>query len=207
MASPLISPVSPTGAQSAIPAKTHAEIGRMFGELHVHPAAPADAEPGIFVIHAHADSKIANGEFWHSDVSCDEEPPLGTMLQIHTMPDCGGDTMFADGYAAWDALSPPMKTMLEGLHAVHESEHIYRGRYSERGVDDAGRVYPQAVHPVARTHAQTCKTSLFINRAFTTRIAELTPQESAPQPGYELPRTDQLPCRLAPGCCRRALRS
>jgi taurine dioxygenase len=165
--------------QSPIPPETHVEIGRMFGELHVHPAAPADGHPGIFVIHAHKDSKIANGEFWHSDVSCDEEPPLGTMLQIHTMPECGGDTMFADSYAAWDALSPPMRAFLDGLHAEHASEHIYRGRYAERGVDDAGKAYPKAIHPVARTHAQTGKKSLFINRAFTTRICELSPAESA----------------------------
>ncbi|CAN0502763.1 unnamed protein product, partial [Discosporangium mesarthrocarpum] len=118
--------------QSPIPPETHVAIGKMFGELHFHPAAPGkEGFPEIFEIHAHAGSKIANGEFWHSDVSCDEIPPLGTMLQIHILPDCGGDTMFADSYAAWEALSAPMKGMLDGLHGVHESEHIYRGRNSD----------------------------------------------------------------------------
>ena len=165
--------------QSPIPPEKHVAIGRMFGELHFHPAAPGkDGFPEIFEIHAHAKSKIANGEFWHSDVSCDEEPPLGTMLQIQILPECGGDTMFADSYAAWDALSEPLRTMLDGMNGIHESEHIYRGRYSDRGMDDAGKVYPRALHPVARTHPETGRKALYINRGFTTGIDGLELDES-----------------------------
>ena len=99
--------------QSEIPPAVQIAIGRMFGELHMHPAAPQmPGFPELFVIHTHRDSKVANGEFWHSDVSCDEEPPLGTMLQIHVLPDIGGDTLFANMCAAYDALSAPMKQML-----------------------------------------------------------------------------------------------
>jgi len=165
--------------QSEIPPDVQVGIGRMFGELHVHPAAPQmPHHPELFVIHAHRGSKVANGEFWHSDVSCDEIPPLGTMLQIHVLPDVGGDTLFANMYAAYDELSEPMKRLLNGLSATHESEHIYRGRYSDRGVDDEGKVYPKAVHPVIRTHAETGRKAIFVNRTFTTRINELTPTES-----------------------------
>src|SRR6185295_1017501 len=122
--------------QSEFLPATQVAIGRMFGELHMHPAAPQmPGYPEVFVIHAHRESKVANGEFWHSDVSCDEEPPLGTMLQIHVLPDVGGDTLFANMYAAFDALSAPMRQMLDGLTARHESEHVYRGRYSDRGVE------------------------------------------------------------------------
>jgi taurine dioxygenase len=151
----------------------------MFGDLHMHPAAPQmPGYPEVFVIHAHRDSKIANGEFWHSDVSCDEEPPLGTMLQIHVLPDIGGDTMFANMYAAYDALSAPIRQMVTGLTAVHESEHIYRGRYADRGMDDRGKVYPSAVHPVVRTHPETGRKAIYVNRTFTTRIVELNAAES-----------------------------
>lgn len=154
-------------------------FGRRFGPLHIHPAAPhMEGHPEVFVIHAHKDSKIANGEFWHSDVSCDQEPPLGSILQIHTLPPSGGDTLFASMYAAYDDLSPRMKTYLEGLSAVHASEHIYRGRYSDRGVNDAGKVYPSATHPVIRAHPETGKPSLFVNRTFTTRIESLPEEES-----------------------------
>ena len=166
-------------AQREIPPATQVAVGKRFGELHMHPAAPSmPGFPEVFEIHAHKDSKVANGEFWHSDVSCDELPPLGTMLQIHILPDIGGDTLFANMYAAYDALSPPMKSLLDGLTATHGSEHIYRGRYSDRGVDDLGKMYPQAVHPVVRTHPETGRKALYVNRTFTTRINELTAAES-----------------------------
>ena len=165
--------------QSEIPPAVHVAIGNMFGELHVHPAAPhMPGHPEVFVIHAHRESKVANGEFWHSDVSCDEVPPLGTMLQIHVLPEIGGDTLFANMYAAYEALSAPMQQMLNELTARHESEHVYRGRYADRGVDDAGKAYPHANHPVIRTHPESGRKAIFVNRTFTTRINELSDIES-----------------------------
>ena len=113
---------------------------------------------------------------WHSDVSCDEEPPLGTMLQIHIAPDCGGDTPFCDMYAAYEALSNPIKELI-GINTTHESEHLYRGRYSDRGMDDTGTFFQQQRHPV-RTHPETGRKALFVNRTFTTRINELSFDES-----------------------------
>src|SRR5215218_3004945 len=95
--------------QSPMTPEQQIAFGRRFGELHIHPAAPhMEGHPEVFVIHAHKDSKIANGEFWHSDVSCEDEPPLGSILQIHTLPPSGGDTLFASMYAAYDDLSPRM---------------------------------------------------------------------------------------------------
>lgn len=166
--------------QKEIPPKVHIDLGKRFGPLHSHPAAPTMAGyPEIFEIHATRHSKVANGEFWHSDVSCDEEPPLGTMLQIHILPPCGGDTMFSNMYAAYDALSDAMKTFLDGLSATHASEHIYRGRYADRGQKDSDIAFPSASHPVVRTHPQTGRKALFVNRTFTTRINELSEEESS----------------------------
>ena len=89
-----------------------------------------------------------NGGGWHTDVSCDVEPPLGTVLQLHMLPNTGGDTLFSNMYAAFEALSDSMKDFLRECTAMHESEHVYRGRYSDRGVDDTGKSFPSAVHPV-----------------------------------------------------------
>ena len=165
--------------QTEMTPETQVGIGKMFGELHMHPAAPQmSGHPEIFEIHVHRDSKVANGEFWHSDVSCDEEPPLGTMLQLHILPEVGGDTLFANMYAAYDALSEPFKKLLSGLSALHESEHVYRGRYSDRGMEDVGKEYPQAVHPVIRTHPESGRRAIYVNRTFTTRINELSETES-----------------------------
>jgi taurine dioxygenase len=166
-------------SQKALTPEQQICFGRRFGELHHHPAAPhLEGYPEVFVIHAHKDSKVAAGEFWHSDVSCDAEPPLGTILQIHVVPPTGGDTMFANMYAAYDDLSAAMKSFLSGLTAMHESEHFYRGRYAERGVNDAGKQYPESEHPVIRTHPETGRQSIFVNQMFTRRIVGLEPAES-----------------------------
>lgn len=165
--------------QTEIPPEQHIAFGKRFGPLHMHPAAPTmDGFPEIFEIHATKNSKVANGEFWHSDVSCDETPPLGTMLQIHIAPPCGGDTMFSNMYAAYDDLSSPFKDMIGNLSALHSSEHIYKGRYSDRGQKDSDIDFPEAVHPIVRTHPETGRKSLFVNRTFTTRILGLSEHES-----------------------------
>src|SRR5262245_401749 len=102
----------------------HLAFGRLFGELHIHPAAPhAPGKPELMIIHADKDSPRANGEGWHTDVSCDQEPPMGSILYIRQSPPIGGDTLFASMYAAYEALSDRMKTYLEGLTAIHNGEH------------------------------------------------------------------------------------
>jgi taurine dioxygenase len=154
-------------------------FARLFAPLHTHPAAPhLPSHPEVFVIHTHRDSKVANGNGWHTDVSCDVEPPLGTMLQLHQLPPSGGDTLFASAYAAYETLSAHLRRYLEGMTAHHASEHVYRGRYADRGVDDSGRAYPSADHPVVRTHPDSGRRALYVNRAFTTRINDLAPRES-----------------------------
>ena len=166
--------------QSEISPENHIKLGRCFGDLHIHPAAPKmKSFPEIFEIHTHKDSKISNGaEDFHSDVSCDLEPPLGTMLQLHVLPECGGDTMFANMYMAYDSLSKPMKNFLNGLRAYHESEHFYRNRYEKQDQLDPKKKYPSAIHPIVRTHPETKKKALYINKFFTTRIEGLSKQES-----------------------------
>ena len=166
--------------QLEISPENHIKLGKCFGDLHIHPAAPKmKSFPEIFEIHTHKDSKISNGaEDFHSDVSCDEKPPLGTMLQIHILPECGGDTMFNNMYSAYEALSQPIKNMIGDLTALHSSEHFYKGRYADRGQKDTDIDCPEAVHPIARTHPDTGRKSLFVNRTFTTRIKELSEEES-----------------------------
>ena len=166
--------------QNEIPPELHLQFGKLFGELHIHPAAPSmNGYPEIFEIHAHKDSKVANGEFWHSDVSCDITPPLGTMLQLHILPETGGDTMFSNMYAAYNELTDKYKTLLEGLIAIHESEHLYKGRYDERGVNNVDIKTPVAKHPLIRKHPITGKKAIYINRTFTTGIEGMNKGESS----------------------------
>lgn len=154
-------------------------LGRHFGELHIHPNRPGpEGHPEILPIHADANSKQIAGEHWHSDVSCDPEPPLGSILYLHTVPPSGGDTIFASQSAAYDALSPAFKTFLEGLTATHSGDRPYRHTNRLLGIDDRDRVFPQAVHPVVRTHPVTGRKALFVNPVFTTHINELSEEES-----------------------------
>src|SRR6266446_3120845 len=122
----------------------HVAFGRLFGELHVHPAAPHEpGRPELMIIHADKDSPRANGEGWHTDVSCDTEPPMGSILYI--------------------------KTYLEGMTAIHDGEQVYRGLYKNFGVADKPQ-YPRAEHPVVRTHPVTGKKALYVNRGFTRAL-------------------------------------
>ncbi len=155
----------------------HLGFGRRFGELHIHPAAPhAEGEPALMRIHADQTSKRANGEGWHSDVSCDAEPPMGSILHVHTCPPQGGDTLFASMYAAYEALSERMKGYLDGMAAVHDGEPVYRGTYANFGVADKPS-YPRAEHPVVRTHPVTGRKALYVNRGFTTELLGVPPDE------------------------------
>jgi taurine dioxygenase len=156
----------------------HVAFGRLFGDLHVHPAAPhAEGRPELMIVHADAESTRANGEDWHTDVSCDAEPPMASILRITRCPPSGGDTLFASMYAAYDALSERMKAYLDGLTAVHDGEHVYRGTYANFGVADKP-AYPRSEHPVVRTHPVTGRKALYVNRIFTTRIVGLPRDES-----------------------------
>ncbi len=156
----------------------HLAFGKVFGELHIHPAAPhAENEPALMRIHADRDSPRANGEGWHSDVSCDTEPPMGSILHITQCPPKGGDTLFASMYAAYEALSDRMKTYLDGLTAFHDGADVYRGLYANFGVADREK-YPSAVHPVIRTHPVTGRRALYVNRGFTRRILGIPRDES-----------------------------
>jgi alpha-ketoglutarate-dependent taurine dioxygenase len=132
-----------------------------------------DGHPEIVAIHADAESKFIAGEHWHSDLTCDAEPPLGSILYLHTVPETGGDTLFASMYAAYDAFSPRMKAYLEGLTAIHDADHVYRPLFP-----DVDRKYPCSTHPVVRTHPVTGRKLLFVNASYTTRIVEVPKEES-----------------------------
>lgn len=156
----------------------HLAFGRRFGPLHIHPAAPsAPDRPELMIIAADENSVRANGEVWHTDVSCDPEPPMASILHIRECPPMGGDTVFANMYAAWDTLSDRMRVYLEGIEAEHDGGPVYRGLYANLGVSDRPS-YPRSLHPVARTHPVTGRKALYVNRGFTTRLVGVQPDES-----------------------------
>ncbi len=157
----------------------HKNFGRLFGDLHIHPGSPPPpGHPEILIVHADKDSKHIAGENWHSDVTCDAEPPMGSILHLWEVPKSGGDTLFASMEAAYDDLSERLKIYLDGLYATHSGEQIYRGRYNNQNHDDTNLTYPRNVHPVIRTHPVTGRKSIFVNKTFTTHINEIPKAES-----------------------------
>ena len=109
-------------------------------------------------------------------MSCEADPPMGSALHVSDVPpDSGGDTLFANMYAAFDALSPPVRDMLRGLAAIHSSAHVYSNPFYDK---EGGKRIPQAEHPVVRVHPVTGRECLFVNAGFTTRIVGLSRLES-----------------------------
>jgi taurine dioxygenase len=120
---------------------------------------------------------------WHSDVSFEKCPPLGSILRAVAVPETGGDTMWANMYAAHDALSDTMQRLLSGLTAFHDG-----GGFARIAKDDSQRrdleSRQTAEHPVVRTHPATGRRALFVNSVFTKRIVGMKPAESRALLGF-----------------------
>ena len=150
-------------------------FGRQFGKLVIHSGVPGvDGYPEVVAIHSDADSQYIAGDNWHSDLTCDAEPPMGSILYLHTVPAIGGDTVFASMYEAYETLSTRMKAYLEGLSAVHDGEHVYRSMTS-----DPDKKFPCNTHPIVRTHPVTGRKCLYVNQSYTTHIVGISKEESS----------------------------
>jgi taurine dioxygenase len=156
-----------------IDVKALKEFGQRFGKLHIHSAMKGmDGHPEVRPLHADQNSKHVSGEEWHTDLSCDPIPPMGSILHIHTLPPVGGDTVFASMYKAYDMLSPRMQAYLEGLTATHDGGLVFR-RFNPDGK------FNVSSHPVIVKHPETKKKVIYVNRSYTSCINELPAAESA----------------------------
>ncbi|MGH1490873.1 MAG: TauD/TfdA dioxygenase family protein [Acidimicrobiales bacterium] len=152
----------------------HREFARAFGDLYTHPTIPGpDGFPEALRIHAHAKTKKAAGEGWHTDVSADAEPPSASILRLEEVPPCGGDTLFCSMYDAYDALSDHWKRFIDPLDARHNSAARHGGEF---GLDIVE--HPENVHPVVRTHPETGRKALYVNQGFTMSIEGMSKSES-----------------------------
>ena len=170
----------------------HLAFARRFGALDVHPFAKGlDDHPEVLPVIKEASDQAGNfGGTWHSDVTFYERPALGSVLYALEAPDHGGDTMFANMYLAYEALSDGMKRMLEGLTALHNASRSYGAESRTTRRQAAGsksmeiRIGADAEemveHPVVRTHPETGRKALFVNHVFTHRFKGWTTEESEP---------------------------
>jgi taurine dioxygenase len=161
----------------------HKAFGRRFGALHIHPFLQPlkdEGQPEFVVLESDVKHPFV-AEAWHSDVTFQAEPPLGSVLRCIVAPEFGGDTMWASMYAAYEALSDTMRRLLSGLVAIHDTSRTFsRDNYNIEHV--GGKRAEQVVaaeHPVVRTHPDTGRKALFVNSAFTHSIKGMKPAESA----------------------------
>jgi taurine dioxygenase len=155
-----------------------------FGELHIHPIYPVLPElPQIMVIDTH-EGFLPDNDNWHTDVTFTQTPPLAGILAAKQLPSMGGDTLWSSNSRVYEALSPPLQKMLEGLTAEHSVVKSFpAGRWGndasfKQRYDRAVAKHPPVIHPVVRTHPVSGRKGLFVNEGFTTRILELKPVES-----------------------------
>ena len=167
-------------------------FGRRWGELHVHPIVPhLPGHPPILPITNRGKRRTIT-EVWHSDVTFEARPPMASLLYAVEVPAAGGDTQFANQHLAYERLSAGMKRMLGGLRAVHTGRALagHLGRARQGPVQGQGPVQESEdgetwqtqgqSHPVIRTHPETGRKALFVNRGFTATFEDMSPAESQP---------------------------
>jgi len=168
----------------------HRDFAARFGKLHIHPIYPSHTEaPEILVLDTDV-IDLQDNAIWHTDVTFTERPPMGSVLIARVLPETGGDTLWASCIAAYEALSPPMQTFLQGLTATHNITHSFPAQRfgmtpeAQARLEKATRDNPPVSHPVIRTHPVSGKKALFVQDGFTTHINELTAPESKALLGF-----------------------
>jgi taurine dioxygenase len=160
------------------------DFAARFGELYVHPLYPGQSgSPELMVLEYDANRRGHN-DVWHSDVTYIQTPPQASLLSAEIIPEVGGDTLWASTYAAYDALSEPIKRLAGELYAVHDFSRAFKPeRFAEYGIADrVEKTYaenPPVIHPVVRTNPATGRKALFVNQNFTSHILGVSPRESS----------------------------
>lgn len=163
-------------------------FAKHFGPLEEHDFVKGLPEhPEIIRVVREADETTKNfGGSWHSDVTHQECPALGSVLYGVDVPPVGGDTLFANQYLAYETLSLGMKRMLDGMTAIHTARGPFapegrsKSNWKNMQVQTSDKAYEEMEHPVIRTHPETGRKMLFVNRTFTVRFKDMTEQESNP---------------------------
>jgi len=160
-------------------------FARRWGEPVRYPFVKGfDTHPEIIEVAKLPHETVNFGGIWHSDTVYLEQPPMATMLLARELPPYGGDTMFASMYAAYDALSPALRELLDSLEAVNSSALADVSKTREDRIRDNGAPAEEqhflSCHPVVRTHPETRRKALYVNPAHTASFAGMTEEESRP---------------------------
>jgi len=178
-------------------------LAQTFGPLQTHPAyGTVEGYPEITILES-TPEKFSKIEQWHSDMTFRAHPPMGTVLRATIIPERGGDTLWSSMTAAFEGLSAPMQTLLQGLSAVHDFRHGFKESLAEPGGEQrlaqALADNPPVEHPVIRVHPESGKRVIFVNALFTSHIVGIPRAESEAllQFLYQHVTTPEYSCRFS----------
>ena len=164
----------------------HVAFSRRFGkpEIHVLTEYLLKEHKEILVLsnlkkNGKLFGRAGVGNYWHSDLQYMAKPSLGSIMRVFEVPEIGGDTMFANQFLAYDALSDGMKDLLDGLRVVHDFAKA-RYRSPQPYSDKAMKKTPPVTHPAIRTHPETGRKALYVSPGFALRFDGMTEEESRP---------------------------
>lgn len=165
-----------------IDAAQQKRFARHFGEISIPPFAPRYGTDPEFIVLDQLSPKGEGADAWHSDNTFMQEPPMGSILKAVQLPSVGGDTCFASMFAAYEALSEPIRRLIDGLEAVHDlTQPLQRAIAAGHSTADLAELqakWPPVRHPVVRTHPVSGRKALFVNANSTTELLGLTERES-----------------------------
>jgi taurine dioxygenase len=164
--------------QPQLTAAGHVAFAKRFGDLEVHPFLKDNAEHPELVRFEKSPEVGGYENGWHSDVSWREVPSMGAILRSVEVPPSGGDTLFADMYAAYEGLDADVKEQIADLRAVHDYSQVFGLVIPKEKKAEMRATYPPVEHPVVRVHPETGRTLLYVNRFFVDHIVGLEREES-----------------------------
>ncbi len=157
-------------------------FAKQFGPISHPPFAPKYGTNPEYIVLDQTSPKGEGADAWHSDNTFMSEPPMGSVLHAVMIPEVGGDTCFANAVAAYEALSEPIRTLIDGLRAVHDiTKPLKKGIEAGHATADLAEVqaqWPPVSHPIVRTHPVTGRKALYVNRNSTTHIEGLSEREN-----------------------------
>jgi taurine dioxygenase len=163
-------------------ARDHLRFAAKFGEITVNPFGPKHPDHPEISVLDQTTPKGEGADAWHTDNTYLPRPPLGSILRAVQLPAVGGDTLWANMYAAYEAFSPSMRRFLDGLTAVHDLTRMLTiarsNNQATEAIDDMQRQYPPRRHPVVRTNPKTGRKALFVSRNWVSRIEGLSEREN-----------------------------
>lgn len=167
----------------SVPPAQHMALAESFGTVDdPHPVyAHVDGYDSIMVL-ANDANNPPDTDGWHTDVTYHADPPFASLLVARDLPPCGGDTLWASMYAAWESLPQAMQQWLPELRAVHDMgdfrNNFTVGEKTTDKLDNAMLTFGQAIHDVVKTHPVSGKRYLYVNEGFTNHIVGMTTRES-----------------------------